>query len=63
MIEYKDKIVKVTFKFDLEYFEEWCDRKFTDKEIEKLSDYIRTMDDEIAYSIRDFINDGLDEEE
>ena len=50
--------VKVEFEFDLDDFEEWCQIKFTEEDIENIKEF---LSDEMimAYALRDFINDGL----
>lgn len=54
--------VKVEFEFDLDHFEEWCQMQFTESDIEKIKNYLKHVDDQIAYDLRDYINCAMRDE-
>ncbi|HXT83639.1 MAG TPA: hypothetical protein VN704_04820 [Verrucomicrobiae bacterium] len=54
--------IKVECEIDTDDFEAYYGKEFTDEQIEKIRNYLSDAETILSYELRNYLEDGLDEE-
>ena len=51
--------IKIEFEIDLNNMSDWCNTKFSFRDIEKIKSFLGDTEVRVSYGLRDFINTEL----